>query len=75
LACHLQINAEPDPKPDSAYHFDLDPDPAYHYDLDPNPIFQFDAGPSGRIPNTGSKADVVILVMLFSERGFRPSFL
>jgi hypothetical protein len=39
LACHLQIDADPDPAyrfdPDSAYHFD--PDPAYHFDADPDP--------------------------------------
>jgi hypothetical protein len=41
LACHLQIDADPDP----AYHFDADadPDPAYHVDAKPDPIFQFDA--------------------------------
>jgi hypothetical protein len=33
LACHLQINADPDP----AYHFDAYPDPAYHVDADPDP--------------------------------------
>ncbi len=26
LACHLQIDAEPDPVPDPAFHFDADPD-------------------------------------------------
>jgi hypothetical protein len=26
LACHLQINADPDPVPDPAYHLDADPD-------------------------------------------------
>jgi hypothetical protein len=25
LACHLQINADPELVPDSAYHFDVDP--------------------------------------------------
>jgi hypothetical protein len=34
LACHLQIDAYPEP--DSAYHFDADPDPAYHFDPDPD---------------------------------------
>jgi hypothetical protein len=33
LACHLQIDADPD----SAYHFDADLDPAYHLDADPDP--------------------------------------
>jgi hypothetical protein len=52
-ACHLHIDADPDPEnhfdsdPDPAYHFDtdLDPDPAYHLDTDPDPTFQFDADP------------------------------
>ncbi len=35
LACHLQIDEDPD----SAYHFDAD--------RDPDPIFQFDVDPSG----------------------------
>jgi hypothetical protein len=26
LACHLQIDADPDPVPDPAYHFDENPD-------------------------------------------------
>jgi hypothetical protein len=26
LACHLQIDADPDPVPDPAFHFDADPD-------------------------------------------------
>jgi hypothetical protein len=41
LACHLQIDADPDP----ANHFD--PDLAYHVDADadPDPISQFDADP------------------------------
>jgi hypothetical protein len=41
LACHLQIEAVPDPDPDPAYHFDadLDPDPAYPFDSDPDPTF------------------------------------
>ncbi len=29
LACHLQIDADPDPVTDSSYHFDADPDPAF----------------------------------------------
>jgi hypothetical protein len=33
MACHLQIDADPD----SAYHFDADPDPAYHLDAIPVP--------------------------------------
>jgi hypothetical protein len=35
-ACHLQIDADPDP----AFHFDADPDPqpAYHFDADPDPV-------------------------------------
>jgi hypothetical protein len=53
LACHLQIDADPD----QAHHFDADPDadtdPAYHFDADPDadshpyPNFQFDADPCG----------------------------
>jgi hypothetical protein len=47
LACHLQI----DPDPDPAYHFDADPDsdPADHFDaeLDPDSTLQFDADPCG----------------------------
>jgi hypothetical protein len=48
LACHLQINTDPDP----AYHFDADPDldPPYHFATNPDPTFadldpafQFDA--------------------------------
>jgi hypothetical protein len=27
LACHLHIDADPDPVLDPAYHFDTDPDP------------------------------------------------
>jgi hypothetical protein len=43
LACHLQI----DPNPDPAYHFDADLDPAYHFDADlyPDSTFQFHADP------------------------------
>ncbi len=33
VACHLQIDAHPDPVPDPAYHFDPDPD------ADPCPDF------------------------------------
>jgi hypothetical protein len=33
LACHLQIDADPDP----AYHFDVDPDPNFKFDADPDP--------------------------------------
>jgi hypothetical protein len=43
LACHLQIDADPDP----AYHFNADPDPAYHFDADPDPNFQSEADPCG----------------------------
>jgi hypothetical protein len=41
LACHLQIDADPEP----AYYFDTDPDPDYYDDADPDPdpdpTFQF----------------------------------
>ncbi len=40
---HLQIDANADPYPFPAYHFDADPDPAYHFDADPNPAYHFDA--------------------------------
>jgi hypothetical protein len=33
LACHLQIDLDPDP----AYHFDADPDPTFQFDADPDP--------------------------------------
>jgi hypothetical protein len=33
LACHLQIDEDPDPVPDLAYHVDADPN------ADPNPDF------------------------------------
>jgi hypothetical protein len=40
LACHLQIDADPDP----TYHFyvNLDPNSACHFDADQDPTFQFD---------------------------------
>jgi hypothetical protein len=51
LACHLQIDPDPDTDSNPAYHFDADPDtdPAYHFDADPDPdpAFQFDADASG----------------------------
>jgi hypothetical protein len=31
LACHLQIDADPEPVPDPAYHFDADPHPDYYF--------------------------------------------
>ncbi len=39
LACHLQIDADPDPLPDPAYPFDADPDavPDYQNDADLDP--------------------------------------
>ncbi len=41
MACHLKIDAGPDPVPDPAYHSDADPvpDPAYRSDADPDPDF------------------------------------
>ncbi len=53
MACHLQIDANPDPGP--AYHFDADGDavldPAYPFDpdpeADPEPTFDCDAYPCG----------------------------
>jgi hypothetical protein len=39
LACHLQIDADPDPDSVPAYRFDADADP------NPDPTFQFDADP------------------------------
>ncbi len=32
LACHLQIDEDPDP----ACHVDADPDPTFQFDLDPD---------------------------------------
>jgi hypothetical protein len=45
LACHRQIDEDPDP--DTAHHFeaDADADPAYHFDADAKTTFQFDADP------------------------------
>jgi hypothetical protein len=39
LACHLQIDA--DPNPDPAYHFDAerDLDPTFQFDVDPDPQY------------------------------------
>jgi hypothetical protein len=34
LACHQQIDVDPDPDP--TFHFDADPDPANHFDADPD---------------------------------------
>jgi hypothetical protein len=45
LACRLQIDADPNPDPDSVNHFDADPDPAYHFDAVLDPTFQLDADP------------------------------
>jgi hypothetical protein len=46
LACHLQIDADPDPVPDPAYHFDgnpdAEPDPDFFY-ADADPHYQNDA--------------------------------
>jgi hypothetical protein len=36
LACHLQIDADPELVPDSAYHHDADPDFLFDADADPN---------------------------------------
>jgi hypothetical protein len=47
LACHLEIDADPDPASNFDADADLDPDPAYHLDadadLDPDPAYHFDA--------------------------------
>jgi hypothetical protein len=49
LACHLQIDADPDPGPDPAYHFDANPDADQDFyfdaDADPDPGFKNDADP------------------------------
>jgi hypothetical protein len=37
LACHLQIDADPEPFPDPAYHFDADPDPYFLFNADSDP--------------------------------------
>ncbi len=52
LACHLQIDADPDPGSDPAYHFDADPDPDFLYAdpdflFDADPGYKNDADPSG----------------------------
>jgi hypothetical protein len=44
LACHLKIDADPDPSPD--YHFDADPD------TDPDPTLQFLADTCGSASTT-----------------------
>ncbi len=41
MACHLQIDADPDPP----HHLVAYPGPSYHVDADPDPTFQFDADP------------------------------
>ncbi len=33
MACHRQVDADPDPDP--GYHFDADPDPTFLFDADP----------------------------------------
>ncbi len=45
LACHLQIDKDPDPGP--TFQFDADLDPANHFDADPDSdhTFKFDADP------------------------------
>ncbi len=42
LACNQQIDEDPDPVPDTAYHFDadLDADPGYQNDRDADPDTQ-----------------------------------
>jgi hypothetical protein len=37
MACHLQIDADPDSVLDPAYHFDADPDPDPGYQINANP--------------------------------------
>jgi hypothetical protein len=69
LACHLQIDADPDP----AYHFDADPDPVYHFDADadpdPDPTFQFDADPEPqhcqKVPKLYKKGDFGAYIFFF----------
>jgi hypothetical protein len=43
LACHLKIDADPDP----AYHFNADLDPDFLFDADPD--FLFDADPDAEL--------------------------
>ncbi len=65
MACHLQIDADPDPGP--PYHFaadgDANPDPAYHVDADPeadpDPTFHFDAYPCGSGSTTLASPEVL----------------
>jgi hypothetical protein len=44
LACHLQIDADPERGPHYHFDADADPDPNYNFDeyQDPDPTFQFD---------------------------------
>jgi hypothetical protein len=64
LACHLQIDV--DPNPDPAYHFDADPDPDYRFDSDPDPTFHLmrnpDLDPQHCSPDTLNGLDVVFLI-------------
>jgi hypothetical protein len=75
LACHLQIDADPDP----TYHFDADgdadPDPAYPVDpdpeADPDPTFHFDAYSCGSGSTTLASPEVLFSlkkVIIFRAR-------
>jgi hypothetical protein len=54
LACHLQIDADPDPVRDPNYHFDADLDPVFIFDADPDPDFLVDAD-ADRVADPGDQ--------------------
>ncbi len=37
MARYLAIDADPEPFPDPAYHFDVNPDPNFFFDADADP--------------------------------------
>jgi hypothetical protein len=71
LACHLQIDADSDTDPDSAYHFDADPDPADYFDADPDPPHWLLAWLSSCLSAAklifGWFLEVIFIIMFFLE--------
>jgi hypothetical protein len=61
FACHLQIDADPDPDSVPAYHFDADPNP------NPDPTFQLDADPCGSGSSTLDYGTADIKVYSFKQ--------